>query len=400
MVSKEDIEKAYNKISGQIVNTPLTFSYTISDLCECKTFFKLENFQMTGSFKERGALNKLLNLSAKEKKKGVISASAGNHAQAVAYHGQRLGIKIKIVMPIGTPLIKVVSTQNYGANVILYGESYDDAYEHALELSKQEGLILVHPFNDPFIIAGQGTLGIEILNNKIGKEIDAIVCPVGGGGLISGIATYIKETKPSIKVIGIQTASCPSTIKALENNKPIRLETSSSLADGIVVKKVGELTFEIVKKYVDEMVTVEEDEIANAVLLLLEIEKIVVEGAGAVSLAALINKKINLKNKKVLSIISGGNIDVNILNRIITQGLSVDGRIAQLKVRVLDKPGALNKILTIIAKLNANVLDIIHNRFDSAVHFGYVDISITLETKGHKHIEEIKQALKKECHLI
>jgi len=395
MVSKKDIESAYKTISGEIVNTPLIFSYTLSDLCGCKTFFKLENLQMTGSFKERGALNKLMNLTQEEREKGVITASAGNHAQGVAYHSQRLGIKAKIVMPIGTPLIKVVSSQNYGANVILHGETYDDAYELALEISKKENLTFVHPFDDPLVIAGQGTIAMEILNNEAGKKVEAVVCPVGGGGLISGIATYIKKTDPSITIIGVEAETCPSLKRAIQNGHPVKLESASSIADGIAVKCVGKMTFEIAKKYVDDVVSVNEDEIAHSVLLLLEIEKIVVEGAGAVPLAALINHKVDLKNKNVVSIISGGNIDVNVLNRIITHGLSVDGRIVQLKVRVRDIPGALKNVLEIFKQLNTNVLDIIHHRYESSAPIGYVDISITLETKGHQHINEIKQNLKK-----
>jgi threonine dehydratase len=356
--------------------------------------FKLENFQMTGSFKERGALNKLLNLSEVDKKKGVISASAGNHAQGVAYHCQRLGVRVKIVMPVGTPLIKMVSTQNYGAQVILHGETVDDAYALALELSSKEGLTIIPPFEDPLVIAGQGTIAVEILDDELAKDVEAVICPIGGGGLLSGIATYLKTTKPAITLIGVEANSCPAMKISLQHGHPIQLESASSLADGIAVKKVGQLNFEIVKKYVDEVVTVEEDEIANAILLLLEAEKIVVEGAGAVPLAALLNHKVSLEGKKVLSIISGGNIDVNILDKIIMRGLSVEGRITQLTVRLKDLPGSLTSVLEIIKRLQVNILDIIHHRFDSSAPFGYVDVSITLETKGHLHIQEIRQALK------
>ena len=400
MVSKRDIEKAYEVISKNIVCTPVSFSYTFSDICGCRTYFKLENFQMTGSFKDRGSLNKLLALSAEDKAGGVITASAGNHAQGVAYHSQRLKIPSKIVMPLGTPLIKVVSTQNYGAEVVLYGDTYDDAYEHALEISENDNLAFIHPFNDPYVIAGQGTIGVEILNNPMCKELDAIVCPVWGGGLISGIATYIKETNPSIKIIGVETELFSSMKDSLNAGHIKQTGSGSSLADGIAVKKPGEITYSIVEKYVDDVVTVNEDEIANALMLLLEIEKVVVEGAGAVPVAALINKKVDLAGKNVLSIISGGNIDVNIVNRIITRGLLVDGRIVQTKVRVHDNPGALTSVLEKLKHLRANVLEIIHHRFDSSTPIGFVDISITLETKGHQHIKEIMTVLEEKKYLI
>ena len=400
MVSKRDIEKAYEVISKNIVCTPVSFSYTFSDICGCRTYFKLENFQMTGSFKDRGSLNKLLAVSAGAKARGVITASAGNHAQGVAYHSQRLKIPSKIVMPVGTPLIKVVSTQNYGAEVVLYGDTYDDAYEHALEISENDNLAFIHPFNDPYVIAGQGTIGVEILNNPMCKELDAIVCPVGGGGLISGIATYIKETNPSIKIIGVETELFSSMKDSLNAGHIKQTGSGSSLADGIAVKKPGDITYSIAQKYVDDVVTVNEDEIANALMLLLEIEKVVVEGAGAVPVAALINKKVNLAGKNVLSIISGGNIDVNIVNRIITRGLLVDGRIVQTKVRVHDTPGALTSALEKLKHLRANVLEIIHHRFDSSTPIGFVDISITLETKGHQHIKEIMTVLAEKNYLV
>jgi threonine dehydratase len=394
MISRADIEEAYAAIRPYIVRTPIVYSQKLSDLCGCQTLFKLENFQMTGSFKERGALNKLLSLSAEEKKKGVVTASAGNHAQAVAYHCRRLGTQAKIFMPVGTPVIKVVSTQKYGATVILHGDTVDDGYELASEFSAREGLTLVHAFEDPLVIAGQGTIAIEILEDQLGKESEAVICPIGGGGLISGIATYLKEANPAILIIGVEASCCQSMKRSLESGHPVRLERASSLADGIAVKEVGQINYEIVKKYVDDIVTVEEDEIANAILLLLEIEKIVAEGAGAVALAALLSRRVVLPGKKVLSVISGGNIDVNILDKVITRGLAVEGRIAQLTVRLKDRPGSLTAVLDIIKRLQVNILDIIHHRIDSLAPFGYVDVSITLETKGHGHIQEIKQALK------
>jgi len=395
MISKADIEAAYRNIQKDTVCTPLVYSQKLSHLCGCQVLLKLENFQLTGSFKERGALNKLLSLSPEQKGKGVVAASAGNHAQAVAYHCRRLGIRSKIVMPLGTPLVKVVSTQGYGAEVILHGEMVDDAGELALQISKDEGLTFIHPFADPLVIAGQGTIGIEILQDEMAKDLAAVLCPIGGGGLISGIAAYLKEINPAVRVIGVEAYACPSMKASLLEGHPVKLEKTSSLADGIAIKMVGQINFDMVQKYVDEVVTVEENEIANAVLLLLEMEKIVAEGAGAVPLAALLNRKVPLEGRKVLLIISGGNIDVHILGKIITRGLAMEGRITQMTVRLKDLPGTLTSALEVIKGLQANILEIAHHRFDSLAPFGYVDVSITLETKGHDHIHEIQGALQR-----
>jgi threonine dehydratase len=395
MVTKDDIERAYRNIQKDIVRTPLVYSPKISRLCGCQVFLKLENFQMTGSFKDRGALNKLLSLSPEEKGKGVVAASAGNHAQAVAYHCQRLGIRSKIVMPLGTPLVKVVSTQGYGAEVILHGEMVDDAGELALQISAEEGLTLIHPFADPLIIAGQGTIGVEILQEETAKDLAAVLCPIGGGGLISGVAAFLKETRPAVRVIGVEAYACPSMKASLLEGHPVKLEKTSSLADGIAIKMVGPINFDMVQKYVDEVVTVEENEIANAILLLLEMEKIVTEGAGAVPLAALLNRKVSLEGRKVLLIISGGNIDVNTLGKIITRGLAMEGRVSQMTIRLKDLPGTLTAALEIIKGLQANILEIAHHRFDSLAPFGSVDVSITLETKGHDHIHAIEGALQR-----
>jgi threonine dehydratase len=400
VISRRDIEQAHSLIRDHITRTPLVYSHTLSKLCGCDTLFKLENLQMTGAFKERGALNKLLHLTAAEQAAGVITASAGNHAQGVAYHAQRLDIKAKVVMPIGTPLIKVVSTQDYRAEVVLYGDTFDDAYEHARQLEAQEGRIFVHPFDDPLVIAGQGTIGLEILADTLGREAEVIVCPIGGGGLIGGIATYMKETNPAVRIVGVEAAACPSMQAALQQGGPVKLPRAASLADGIAVKQVGQVNYELARQYVDEVVTVDEDEIANAVLLLLEIEKIVVEGAGAVPLAAILKYRERFAGQRVLSIVSGGNIDVNILQRIITRGLAVAGRTVEFKVRLRDVPGTLTAVLEVLKRLQTNIMDITHHRFDSLAPFGYVDVSITLETKGHPHIEEVKQALQAEGYLL
>lgn len=400
VISKGDIEKAYAAIRDQVVRTPLVCSRKFSTLAGCGVLFKLENFQMTGSFKERGALWKLLSLGPEEKKRGVITASAGNHAQGVAYHAQRLGIRAQIVMPVGTPLVKVVSTQSYGAEVLLHGETYDEASELAAELSGREGAIYVHPFDDPLVAAGQGTIALEVLEEELARGLEAVLCPVGGGGLISGISVYLKETLPGIEVIGVEAADCPKMKLSLEAGRPVRLESASSLADGIALKRVGEINFQIVQRYVDRVVTVEEDEIANAILRLLESEKIMVEGAGAVPLAALLHRKVELPGKKVLAIVSGGNIDVHILNRIIARGLAVEGRIAQVRLRLKDRPGALASVLEIIRARRVNILEIVHHRFDTAAPFGSVDVSLTLETRGQAQIEEIQRELLEAGHLL
>ncbi len=396
MVTREDIERAYEAIHEHIVDTPIIASATLSDLCGCTTLFKLENLQITGAFKERGALNKLINLSDAEKTRGVIAASAGNHAQGVACHAKRLGIPATIVMPRGTPLVKITSTQYWGATVILEGASYDDAYSFAQKQAEKEGITYIHAFADPLVIAGQGTIGIEVLRHHLCKDLEAIVVPIGGGGLISGIAAYVKALRPDVKIIGVETESCPAMKETLDCGRVLSIATSepACLADGIMVRKVGDINVEMVRKYVDEIVTVNDDEIANAILLLLEIEKNVVEGAGAVPLAALLNRKIaNVAGKKVLSIISGGNIDVTLLSRIITRGLAFDGRLVQFQIQVRDMPGALESVLHLFHEENANILEIVHHHYTAGAPIGRINVTITLETKSFDHIGEIQKRL-------
>jgi threonine dehydratase len=396
MISKHDIETAYDLIHEHLTQTPVVDSRMLSRLCECEAFFKLESLQDTGSFKERGALNKMIHLTPAQREIGVITASAGNHAQGVARHAQRLGIRAKIVMPSGAPLMKVVQTRDYGVEVVLHGATFDDAYEHARRLEAEEGLVFIHPFDDAHVITGQGTIGLELINHPIGKTAEVVVCPIGGGGLIGGVALYLKESNPDIKIIGVESAAFPSMHQALQHGGPVKLPPGASLADGISVRQVGQLTYELAKKYVDEVVTVEEDEIAGAVLMLLELEKIMVEGSGAVPLAAMMKYKHLFAGRRTIAIVSGGNIDINILNRIITRGLSAAGRIAELKVRVRDAPGTLLTILDIVRRMQSNVMDIAHHRADAHTPFGYVDVALTLETKGHTHITEVRQALQAE----
>jgi len=392
MITQKDIEEAHLRIRQDIVNTPVTLSQTFSNLADCEVYLKHELLQMTGSFKERGALNKLLSLTQSEKKRGVIAASAGNHAQALAYHGQRLGVPVKIVMPEKTPIVKIASTKYWGAEVVLNGSSFDDAYEHSLTLAEKENLKYIHPFRDPLVIAGQGTAALEILKSL--DSLDAILVPVGGGGLISGIATYVKAVRPEVRIIGVESESCVAMKTAVEKGKPIKIPANASLADGIAVKQVGEINLKIVQKYVDEMVTVTEDEIANAILLLLEIEKITVEGSGAVTLAALLNRKVPRQSgKRILCLLSGGNIDVNILARIITRGLAFDGRTIQLTAVLQDIPGALIEILNVFYQNGANVLDVVHHHYSPSKHFGQISVSFTLETRDREHIEKIRRKL-------
>jgi threonine dehydratase len=390
-VTIADIEAARGRVRDAIYVSPLAHSETFSRLTGNKAYFKLENLQMTGSFKERGALNKVLSLTPDERARGVVAASAGNHAQGVSYHASRLGIRAVIYMPITTPLVKVSATRGYGADVVLAGNDFDEAFAAALERGRADGLTLVHPFDDDAIIAGQGTLGLEIIEQN--PYLDAVVCPIGGGGLIGGLACAIKETNPKIKVIGVQTARLPSMVAALAKGAPVTLAASRTIADGIAVRRAGERTLPLVARYVDDVVTVDEEEIANAILYLLEREKTVAEGAGAVSVAALAQKKTSLAGKKVALVVSGGNIDVNFLARIIERGLVKDGRLVRFRVRIRDFPGALHGLTGVIAAHQANILSIAHDRAYFGVLLGETSVDVTLETRGAAHIEELQTAL-------
>lgn len=393
-ITASSIRQAYKAVSPHIVNTPLIGSATFSDMCSCETLFKLENLQMTGSFKERGALNRLLGLTEVERSRGVIAASAGNHAQAVAYHARRLGISAKIVMPVHSPLVKVKSTEHWGAEVILRGNNFDEAFQYSQDIIAEENRIYIHPFADGDVIEGQGTLAIEVLEHKLGKDIDAILVPVGGGGLISGIATYIKETHPHIQVIGVEEATCSAMGMARSAGHVLTLDPAPIIADGIAVRRVAERNLDTVMRRVDDMVSVSTDEIANAIMLMLEIEKLVIEGAAAVTLAALLNDRIPaVHGKRVVSVLSGGNIDVNLLSKIINRGLTFDGRVAELDTTIRDEPGALEKLLGIYREMGANVLEVDHHRFSSSAPMGQIQVSVTVETRNQEHIDQIKSML-------
>lgn len=391
MIQLSDIRSALDRIRADIRVSPCTHSETFSGLTQNSIFLKLDNQQRTGAFKERGALNKLLTLSKEERTRGVIAASAGNHAQGVAYHAGRHGIRARIVMPLTTPLTKVSSTRAYGADVLLCGANYDEAYGKAIELSQQDRLTLIHAFDDDAVIAGQGTLGLEILSQN--PDIEAIVSPIGGGGLIGGIACAVKETNSKVKVYGVQPARLPSMKAAVEQGKPVTLDSAKTIADGIAVRRAGERTLPLVQKYVDEIVTVEEEEIANAILLLLEREKTLAEGAGAAAIAAVLNRKLTLQDKRVAVLVCGGNIDVTLLARIIERGLVKDGRLVRLRVHLPDYPGALHRLTGILADHRANIVETAYDRAYHGVNLGDTAIDITMETRGPEHISELLTAL-------
>lgn len=357
----------------------------------CQVYLKPENMQLTGSFKLRGAYYKISQLSEEEKSRGVIACSAGNHAQGVALGATHNGIKSVICLPAGAPLSKVEATKGYGAEVCLVPGVYDDAYRRAIELRDEKGYTFVHPFDDPLVIAGQGTIGAEILEQM--EELDAVVVPIGGGGLISGVAFVIKTLRPDIKVYGVQAEGAPSMKLAIEKNERICLDKVGTIADGISVKEPGALTFEMVKKYVDEVVTVSDNEIAAAILALLEKQKMVAEGAGAVAVAAVMAHKLPLEGKKVCCLVSGGNIDVNFLNRVITRGLATSGRLASVVLDLPDTPGALSGVVNVIAELGGNILSVTHERTTTSTQVNGCLLHIEMETRNKEHIDAIKKGL-------
>lgn len=390
-VTLEEIRKAATRLQGIIHQTDLIYSTTFSGLSGNRVYLKPENFQKTGSFKIRGAYNKIATLNKEKKQYGVIACSAGNHAQGVALAASMNGIKSTIVMPKGAPIAKVTATRNYGAEVILHGDVYDETYDKVEELQEETGATFIHPFNDPDVIAGQGTIALEIINEL--PEVDVILVPIGGGGLISGIATAAKEINPAIRVIGVEAAGAPSMQQSLANGKLYSLKEVNSIADGITIKTPGSLTFKICQKYLDDVATVTEEEIANAILMLLERAKLVVEGAGAVALAALINHKLGFTGKKVVAVLSGGNIDFNLISRIIERGLAKAGRRIRFKTRLKDKPGNLQRLLSQVAALDANVISIEHDHYRPGIPIDTVEVEVELETRHQGHAEEIYRML-------
>jgi threonine dehydratase len=392
-----DITAARERLNGSIYRTPCARSETLSRQTGQNVFLKLENLQMTGSFKERGALNKIATLTPEQGARGVIAASAGNHAQGVAHHATQRGIRSVIVMPLTTPLVKVQATRGFGAEVVLHGANYDEACEEATRRCEAEGMTFIHPFDDPLVMAGQGTIGLELLEQV--ENLEAVVVPIGGGGLIGGIACAVKEAGarkggPDVRVIGVQTARLPSMKEAVREHHPVTLEPATTIADGIAVRRAGEVTLPVVERYVDEIVTVNEDEIASAILTLLEREKTLAEGAGAAGLAAVLQKRTSLPAfTRTAVIVGGGNIDVTLLSRIIERGLVQDGRLIRLRIHLLDKPGALAELTEIIAAHRANIVDTLYNRAYYGVNLGDTVIDITMETRGREQVEELLAAL-------
>lgn len=391
-VSLDDIKKAHALIKPTIKETPIDQSVSASKLLGSDIFFKYENQQITGSFKIRGALNKIASLSEAEKARGVVASSAGNHAQGVAFSATRSKVKSVIVMPQTAPLIKVAATKDYGAEIIQHGEIYDDAYEYARQLEKEKGYTFVHPYEDPFIIAGQGTIGLEIYASL--PEVDTLIVPIGGGGLISGIATAIKALNPSCKVYGVQSEVTPGMEKLFHKlNIPETKRRVSTIADGIAVKKPSPLMYEsFISKLVDEIVTVSDDEIAEAIVFLMERAKTVAEGSGAAGLAAAMNGKLKL-GKKTCIVIGGGNIDLNLVSKVIEKGQTRKGRLVELSVVVDDLPGNLNRLTQVIADSRANILQVHHDRISQGLHLRETKIHFLLETTSPEHVEKIKQAL-------
>jgi threonine dehydratase len=387
-----EIELAQSRIRSAIRRTPLVSSDTFSRITGKEIYLKLENLQKAGSFKIRGAYYKLSRMSPSVRKKGVVAASPGNHGQGVAFASSLLGIRSTIVMPEGASLAKQMATRSYGGVIILYGQDTDEALGYAKKLADSSGMTFIHPFDDELVIAGQGTIGLEILEEVPGVE--AIIVPVGGGGLISGISTIVKKRRPKIKIIGVQSAHAPSAYLSLEKKKIVEVKVKPTLADGIALRRVGETTFPIIQKRVDEIVTVQEDEIASAILLLMERKRVVAEGAGAAPLAALLSRRWKIQQKKIVLVISGGNIDVHLLDRIIEKGLTQTGRVIRFGVLLRDVPGALAKLCNLVAQHHANILHIVHERAAKDIPIGLSKVILVLETRDPDHIQEIKRGLR------
>lgn len=390
VLSFQDIVDASKKLKGVINETELIYSPFFTEECDNQVYLKPENLQYTGAYKLRGAYNKISKLTEEEKRRGIIASSAGNHAQGVAYAARELGVKATIVMPKTTPLIKVDATRKYGAEVVLSGDIYDDAYNEAKRLEKKHGYVFVHPFNDHDVMAGQGTIGIEIMKEL--KDVDVILVPVGGGGLISGISVAAKSINPNVKVIGVEPDGACAMKVSMDRRELTALPTIDTIADGVAVRVPGKKTYSIVKDFVDDIITVSDFELMESFLILLERHKLISETAGVLSLAAL--KKLDMKDKKVVSVISGGNIDVVTISTMINRGLISRGRLYGFSVDLPDTPGELLKISQLLSDLNANVVKLDHNQFAVVDRFKYVNLVVTIETNGHEHLGEIQQALR------
>ncbi len=390
MLTLDNVYRASQVLKPVVRKTDIIYAPKLKRGIEL--YLKTENLQITGSFKVRGSYYKMSKLSAEERARGVIACSAGNHAQGVALSAQKNGIKAVICLPDGAPISKIEATKSYGAEVCLVEGVYDDAYNKALALRDEMGYTFIHPFNDEDVIAGQGTIALEIVDQL--PDLDAIIVPIGGGGLISGIAYTMKSINPNVKVYGVQAAGAPSMLKSVEDGQIEELESVSTIADGIAVKKPGDLTYEICSKYVDKIVTVTDDEISAAILALMEQHKLVTEGAGAVAVAAAMFGKLDLEGKKTVCLLSGGNIDVTILSRVIKRGLLMSGRTCQLMIELVDKPGQLKNVSRIIADLGGNVISVHHERANEGSNVNGCYLRIVLETRNFEHIQQIENALR------
>ena len=392
MLTLDKVYHANYVLNDVVRRTDIIYSSTLSQASGCEIYLKTENLQVTGSFKVRGAYYKISQLSEEEKSHGVVACSAGNHAQGVAFASKKFGIKSVICMPDGAPISKVEATKSYGAEVVLVPGVYDDAHNYAEKLRAEKGYTFIHPFDDDDVIAGQATIGLEIIEQL--KDVDAIVVPVGGGGLISGVAFAVKSLNPKIKIYGVQSAGAPSMIQSLEHHKIEMLNSVSTIADGIAVKEPGEHTYKFCEKYVDGMVSVTDDQVSAAILALIEKQKLIAEGAGAVSLAAVMFGKIpDLKGKKVVCLISGGNIDVTILSRVINRGLLMSGRTTSMTIELVDKPGQLVAVSAIIAGCGGNVISVLHERSNEGSDVNGCYLRLTIETRDFAHIKEIQDKL-------
>src|SRR5437588_1074639 len=397
-VTIADIWEAYKLLKPRLHHTPLAPSRTLHDITGADIYLKAENMQRSGSFKVRGASYKLSRLSKDEYSRGVIAASAGNHAQGVAIAAAQNNISCTIVMPETAPLAKVTATQGYGAEVVLHGFTYDDAYQYCLELRQETGATFVHAFDDPDIIAGQGTLGLEMLSDL--PDADALIVPIGGGGLIAGITIAARALRPSIKIIGVQAAGASSCRTSLDTGELHTLQSIATIADGIAVKRPGELTFSIIQRLVDDVVLVDDEEIISAVLLLMERNKLLVEGAGAAGVAALLSGVIKLKGKKVLVPLTGGNIDINLVGRFIEHGLSADRRYFVIHTRLTDRPGELMRLLSIISEMRINVIDVRHQRISSRLPIMQREETLTLEPRDREQCEQLLQKLRAAGYIV
>ncbi len=389
-VQFKDIEAAAVRLTGQVLDTPCVESKTLGQIVGAQVFLKFENLQFTASFKERGALNKLATLlESGVPLKGVIAASAGNHAQGVAHHAQRLGLRAVIVMPLATPMVKVERTRGFAAEVLLHGDSFDAARDHALLLAERDGLTFVHPFDDEAVIAGQGTIGVEMLRAQ--PDLDTLVIAVGGGGLISGIATAVRHLKPSVEIIGVQTSRFPAMVNAIKGTA--HPQGASTIAEGIAVGQPGHITREIVRSLVDDMVLVDEGDIEQAIVMLLEIEKTLVEGAGAAGLAALLKEPARYVGKKIGLVLCGGNIDPLLLAAILERGMVRAGRLARIRVNARDTPGVLARITAVVADAGANIDEVHHQRAFSTLSAQSVEVELVLQTRNAAHVQEVVQRL-------